>query len=146
MSTDLISFIRALPADLVGRVSRIRIEPAPGRCKVVARFAGLQPRAPQGVHADGTRAIPRGPVSASDARGVADRNPPVTLMMREALDDAEGWIDSADIAGQLAELQASGIVGGLNVERVGRNTVVSTHAATQAERNAWLTNLAGSNP
>lgn len=143
---SLLDFIRTLPADQVGKVSRIRIEPGPGRCAITARFAGLEALRPQGVHADGMRPIARGPVSASDQRGVTERNPPVTLMMREATPDAEGHIDAAELSAQIEALRQSGIVGGLNVERVGRTTVISTHAATQAERNAWLIHLSGATP
>lgn len=97
-----------------------------------------------GVHDEGVRIepIPRGPVSASDTDAVALRNPPIKLHMRERVPDATGLIDTADLGGQLSELEASGLVGHLNVERLASGrTVVSTHAGTQAERNAWLMGL-----
>lgn len=145
--TTLLDVITTLPADMVGRVSRIRIEPAPGRCRINIHYLGGRQRAPLGIHDDGpARPIPRGPVSAGDTQGVSDRNPPVTMMVWEAYDDTETSIVADDIAGQIEDLRLSGIVGGLNVERVGRNTVISTHAATQAERNAWLRTFAGATP
>jgi hypothetical protein len=133
----LLDWVKSLP--LVDRVSRIVIEPGPGRCVVVATIASW--RSGRRLDAASGEPVRRGPVSVDDAEGMAQLRPEITLDRHDREPDATGWIGSADLPGQIQELRASGIVGGLNVERLGsRKTVISTHAATQQERSAWLAN------
>jgi len=137
----LAEMIHSLSPDHLRRLSRIRIEPHPGRSTVTMHIAGMQPRETLGVHNGGAElhTIPRGPVSMSKPNAVADRNPPVKLIMLEAIPDITGVIDTLDLRGQISELEQSGVVGKLNVERsTSGATIVSTHAGTQGERNDWL--------
>ena len=140
---SLISIIQALPAHIRGAVSRVRINTGPQRSSVTISVAvyGCPPQI--GIHDGGQepRPIPTGPVSVHDAQGVVDRNPPVRMLSWERHPDIEATIDTVDLQGQIDELRRSGLVGGLNVERIRSNLVISTHAATQGERNAWLRGL-----
>lgn len=137
----LTEWVRSL-GDLMPVVSRIVIAPGPGKCRVTATFAAHSSTAPVGVHADGAKPLKRGPVSVDDKEGLALMRPAVTLQGALRLPDADGQIDTLDLPGQIEELRSSGLCGGLNVERLGtRKTVISTHAATQEERNDWLRRL-----
>lgn len=137
----LLQWVESLGRDRIAALSRIRVEP--DGVTVSASIARMRQRAPLGVHDEGKRiaAIPAGPASADDAVAVAARNPPVKMHMMEREPDAIGKIAAGGLRIQIEELRASGILGGLNVERVVNATVISAHAATQAERNDWLRTL-----
>lgn len=128
----LIDAIRS-SGPLISRLSRVRIEPAPGRCAVTLHYAGFA----GGDYRDLETGAPIGPGS---------QQPPVTIMERYALPDTQAQIAAADLPAQIAELEESGIVGGLNVERLGDGWVISTHAATQQERTEWLLGLSNAAP
>lgn len=131
----LLDFVRSLPD--VGRLSRLRIEPGPGTCEVTASIASF------GQRKLGAYEQTDGKVTLEPLRGPQrpkEYTPAVaSISIFERVPDVVGRIESADLPGQIAELEASKLVGGLNVERLGeRKTIISTHAATQEERNAWL--------
>jgi len=81
-------------------------------------------------------------VSLDDQEGLAALRPPVTLSATTRVPDIEVSIVSAGLPAQIAELNASRVLGTLNVERLGtRKIVISAHAGTQAERSMWLFGL-----
>lgn len=127
MTCRLIDAIRANP--LLPRLSRIRVTPGP-RTTVNLHFAGW--RGNCGRLQDAATGEPVLP---------GDGTPPVGLMAHEAESDQQVAIESHDILGQLAELTGSGLVGVLNVERIGNGWIASTHAGTQEERTRWLLGL-----
>lgn len=129
----LLEFVATLEVETL---SRLVIETGPGRSTVTATFAQFG-RKQAGVYPDGDR-FASGPLRGPQRIG--EHTPPAaTLSTWMRVDDATGKVDSADMPGQLGELRDSGIIGGINVEPLGqRKLVVSAHAATQEERNAWL--------
>lgn len=137
----LLQWVNSLGRDRIAALSRIRIER--DGINVTASIARTRKYAPLGVYDEGEliAAIPAGPAPADDATAVAARNPPVKMHMREREPDALGQIATGGLRIQIEELRASGILGGLNVERIAGATVISAHAATQDERNAWLRGL-----
>lgn len=135
---SLLQLVQSLPPDTLRRLSRIRIEPAPARAAVTMHIAGAEREAPLGVHEDGIRPIRRGPVSVTDARGMADMRPPVTLMVMSARPSIEAVIDVADLDAQIEELDRSRLVGRLLVHRSKRWIRIITSAGSQAERDQWV--------
>ncbi len=134
----LVEFVRSLPD--VGRLSRLVIVPGPGTCEVTASIASF------GGRKLGAYEQSDGSVSVEALRGPqrdTEHTPAVaTVADIRRVPDVVGRVESADMPTQIAELQESGLVGGLNIEKLGdRKTVISTHAATQDERNAWLRSL-----
>ena len=140
---NLLAWARSLDADTLRRVSRIRIEPAPGRARVSASVASFRAQPPLAVDEHGQTIGPvlRRPVSADNAKVLRQVQPPVTQLARLRAPDIETEIAVEDLDGQIREVDASGLLGGLNVEHVGRATVISTHASTQGERDAWLRSI-----
>lgn len=139
----LLEWVRSLGSD-TAYLSRIRIEPGPGRCLVTGSIARYDRADDVGVLEDGSTApILRRPVSADDEAGRRAQRPPITMQVHDRAPDAEAEIDTLDLQGQMVELESAGVVGGLNVERLGRGWIISTHAATQAERTAWVISLSG---
>jgi len=121
-------------------LSRLLIVPGPGRSQVVATFAAWSSSGP--VNGINGKPLQRGPVSLDDQEGLAALRPPVTLSATTRVPDIEVSIVSAGLPAQIAELNASRVLGTLNVERLGtRKIVISAHAGTQAERSMWLFGL-----
>lgn len=139
----LIAIVSALPPDTLRRLSRIRIEHAPGSAQVVMHIAGMAKANALGMHplpggGIDVRQISRGPVCAGNADGLAARNPPVQLMQWDAHADIQCTIDVADLDAQIDDLHASRIVGRLKVVPQRRHTLLITSAGSAAERGAWV--------
>lgn len=118
-------------------VSRLVIEPGPGRCRITATLQAWA-KSPQ-LNGETLEPVPSKPVSVDNKEGLGALRPPVTLQITERAPDVVGWIDSAELPEQISELAASGLVGGINTERLGaRKLVLSTHSGSQAERSAWV--------
>jgi hypothetical protein len=109
-------------------LSRIVVEPGPGTSCVTGTFAGTARTRPMALYDSAGLEPLRGP--GQQAQSV------LTALGRP--EDAEGRVDSKGLRDQVAELDESGILGTLNVERLGRRTVISTHAGSQRERTEWL--------
>jgi hypothetical protein len=93
-----------------------------------------------------TFGAPVKPERPRDAERPAPERPAIVMLGWAGIEDREIRVSTADLPGQLEELEASGVVGGLNVERLGDGWIVSTHAATQAERDGWLRGLVAPAP
>lgn len=128
----LLGLVQSL-GDRLPYLSRIVIETGPGRTKVQLHFAGGSWAAPLEMH-DGVASPLGGPRRLEDAR------PDGVIRQYSAAPDERHTIETANLDDQIEALHSNGIVGGINIERLGdgRKIVVSTHAATQKERNTWL--------
>lgn len=139
----LLALIRSWGTD-VPYLSRIRIEPRPNVCMVVGSIARLDSQEALGLREDASTIGPYrpGPVATDDVAGRARNNPPVVMLTYARAADREGRVEAAALPDQVEELCESGLVGGLNVERLASGAwIVSTHAATKAERTAWVLSL-----
>jgi hypothetical protein len=149
---SLIAFVESLSADELRGLSRIMVYPGLDRSRVKASIAVFRTHEPEGIGRNGERFGPvlRRPVSADDAKGREQQNPPTLGLFTERHPDIEGSIPTAELDRQITKLRSSGLVGGLHVEhlpaaipdgdgfRAGEYIVLTTHGATQAERNAWI--------
>lgn len=130
----LIDLVKSLTNSV--SLSRLIITTGPATMSVQLHFVGAARGKTQEIH-DG-KAYPLG-----GPRRLSDPLPEATLHTFEPTPDENRTVESADLLGQIESLQASCLVGGLNVERIGgRKIVITTHAATQGERDEWLRGVA----
>lgn len=126
--------------DEIRTLSRIVIETGPGTSLATANYAAFRQAAPIGmdVETGRTRPIPKRPISLKAREELGK----ITIEQSARADDREGRIVSQDLPAQIQELADSGILGRLLVEPLGRRKIViSSHAGSQAERNAWVREL-----
>jgi hypothetical protein len=127
----LLEFLRTLDTRAI---SRLTIDPGPGRSTVTVLYASYTAPAPTALYPGEEELEPlRGPGHRADA----------VLRSHLRAPDTIGRIASEDLPAQIAALESSALLGGLHVERLGGGgrIVISAHAGTQAERNTWLRSL-----
>lgn len=136
MSTTLMGLVVGLPAGKLEALSRLIITTGPGESRVMLHFAHQRWNKPEEIKDGALRPL-------SGPRRLDEDAPDAVVHSFEPTPDDTCMISSGGLPEQIDELQLSGIVGGLLVERLGdgRKIVISTHAETQAERNAWLASV-----